>query len=157
MPHIIISTCNQYKVINEIFIFHVYTIYSQSGDILNWQHILVWSNHISETGKHFLFDKLFSDAQHVVRLSPPSWGCMGLCIPWQTGGHQPSPSISSRTTHRSFGRRHSGSVHISGLLLRWESEFLSTEWKNRIHKHADTHGSKWIGFIKEEESTKLPA
>ena len=43
------------------------------------------------------------------------------------------------------------------MKLRWESEFLSAELKNGIHEHSDTHGSKWIGFIKEEESTKFSA
>ena len=41
--------------------------------------------------------------------------------------------------------------------LRWECEFLSEEMKNGIHGHTNTHGSKQIGFIKEEESTKLSA
>ena len=43
------------------------------------------------------------------------------------------------------------------LLLRWESEFLSAELKNGIHEHTNTHGSKQIASIKEEESTKLSA
>ena len=107
--------------------------------------------------KHFLFDKLFSEVQHVVRFSLPSWGCVRLRVPYQTGGRQPCPPTSSRTMHRAFGRRRFGLAPISGLLLRQKSEFLSTEWKNGIHKHADTHGGKWTGFIKEEESMKLPA
>ena len=107
--------------------------------------------------KRFLFDKLFSEVQHVVRFSLPSWGCVRLRVPYQTGGRQPCPPTSSRTMHRAFGRRRFGLAPISGLLLRQKSEFLSTEWKNGIHKHADTHGGKWTGFIKEEESMKLPA
>lgn len=39
--------------------------------------------------------------------------------------------------------------------MRQESKFLSAESKNGIHKHANTHGSKPTGFIKEEKSTKL--
>ena len=42
-------------------------------------------------------------------------------------------------------------------LLRQESGFLSVESKNGIHEHADTQGSEWIGFTKEEESTRLSA
>jgi hypothetical protein len=34
--------------------------------------------------------------------------------------------------------------------MRQESEFLSTEPKNGIQEHLNTHGSKQIGFIKEE-------
>ena len=41
--------------------------------------------------------------------------------------------------------------------MRWESEFLSMELKNGIHEHANTHGSKQTGFIKDEASTKLLA
>lgn len=124
--------------------------------VLNWQDILLQTSHISERGNRFLFDELFSDAQHVVRLFQPSWGCVGLWVPQQTGGHQPSPSTGSRTTHRSFGRWYFSSVHISGLLLRLESELLFAEQKNGIHRHA-THGSKRTGFTEEEETTKLPA
>ena len=36
-----------------------------------------------------------------------------------------------------------------------ENLFLLVELKNGIHEHANTHGSKWIGFIKEKETTKL--
>ena len=41
--------------------------------------------------------------------------------------------------------------------MRWESKFLSTESKNGIHEQANTHGSKQMGFIIEEENTKLSA
>jgi len=41
--------------------------------------------------------------------------------------------------------------------MRQESKFLSAEPKNEIHKHANNHSSKQIGFIKEEESAKLSA
>ena len=41
--------------------------------------------------------------------------------------------------------------------MRQESEVLSAESKDGIHKHVNSHGSKPIGFIKEEESTKLLA
>ena len=41
--------------------------------------------------------------------------------------------------------------------MRQESKFLSAESKNGIQEHANTHGSKPRGFIKEEESTKLSA
>ena len=44
-----------------------------------------------------------------------------------------------------------------GLALKWESEFLFLELKNGIHKRTNTHSSKRIGFIREEESTKLLA
>ena len=44
-----------------------------------------------------------------------------------------------------------------GLALKWESEFLFMEPKNGIHKYTNTHSSKRIGFIREEESTKLSA
>ena len=37
-----------------------------------------------------------------------------------------------------------------------ESEFLFVEPKNELHKHANTHGSKKIGFILEKR-TKLSA
>jgi len=43
------------------------------------------------------------------------------------------------------------------MVVRWESKFLSAELKNGIHEQANTHGSKQIGFIIEEESTKLSA
>ena len=65
----------------------------------------------SERRKCFIFDKFFSDTQHFVRISPSSWGRVGLCIPQETGGYQPSPSTSSRTTHRSFGRWHFSSAN----------------------------------------------
>ena len=39
--------------------------------------------------------------------------------------------------------------------MRGESEFLPMELKNGIQEHANTHRSKQIEFIKEEESTKL--
>ena len=41
--------------------------------------------------------------------------------------------------------------------LRWESKFLLAEPKNGIHEHANTNGSKQIGFIKEEESRMFSA
>ena len=41
--------------------------------------------------------------------------------------------------------------------MRQESKFLSVELKNGIHKHANNHSSKKIGFIKEEEIAKLSA
>ena len=31
---------------------------------------------------------------------------------------------------------------IALMLVKWESEFLFTEPKNKLHKHANTHGSK---------------
>ena len=37
------------------------------------------------------------------------------------------------------------------VVMRWESEFLSMELKNGIHKQTNTHGSKWRGFIKERK------
>ena len=103
----------------------------------------------SEREKRFLFDKLCSEIQRCQALatqlrmrgalsSPAGWGC------------QPCPSASSRTMQRSFGRRHFGPVHASGLLLRRESEFLSAERKNGIHKHTDTHGSEQ-GLLKRRK------
>ena len=44
---------------------------------------------------------------------------------------------------------------MSPQKMKWESEFLFTEPKNELHEHTDTRGSKWIGFIKEKESTNL--
>ena len=41
--------------------------------------------------------------------------------------------------------------------LKWESEFLFTEPKNKIHEHTNTHGGKWMGFIREKKITKLLA
>ena len=43
------------------------------------------------------------------------------------------------------------------MVVRRESKFLSAEPKNGINEQANTHGSKQIGFIIEEESTKLSA
>ena len=43
------------------------------------------------------------------------------------------------------------------MVMKWKSEFLIAELKNELHKHANTHGSKQIGFIREEESTQLSA
>ena len=99
---------------------------------------------------YFLKSNTLSGSRHPVE---DAWGSE---FPRRLGG-QPCPSASSRTMQRSFGRRHFGPVHVSGLFLRRESEFLSAEQKNGIHKHTDIHGSKRTGFIKEEESTMLPA
>jgi len=47
-----------------------------------------------------------------------------------------------------------------GLALKWESEFLFMELKNGIHKYTNSiyeYCSKRIGFIREEESTKVSA
>ena len=89
--------------------------------------------------------------------------CVQLFVtPW-TAAHQASLSF---TLSQSLLRLTSiESVVLSNhhilccplLLLRREPEFLSTELKNGIREHTDTHGSKQIGFIKEEESTKLSA
>ena len=46
-------------------------------------------------------------------------------------------------------------LNSNNKLVRWESEFLSMEPMNGIHEYANTQSSKRIGFIKEEESTKL--
>ena len=46
---------------------------------------------------------------------------------------------------------------IEIMVMKWKSEFLIAELKNELHKHANTHGSKQIGFIREEESTQLSA
>ena len=43
------------------------------------------------------------------------------------------------------------------VTVTWESKFLSVEPKNELHKHTKAHGSKRIGFTREEESTKLSA
>ena len=45
----------------------------------------------------------------------------------------------------------------SEVRLKWESKISFTEPKNGIHKHKNTHSSKEIEFIREEESTKLSA
>ena len=46
---------------------------------------------------------------------------------------------------------------MSSQKMQQESEFLVTQPKNEIQKHANIHSSKWIGFIREEESTMLSA
>ena len=40
--------------------------------------------------------------------------------------------------------------------MKYESEFLFEELKNELHKpQTNTHGSKWIEFIKEKESESV--
>lgn len=46
---------------------------------------------------------------------------------------------------------------MSSQKMKQESEFLFTQPKSGIHKHANIHGTKWIGFIREEEGSKLSA
>ena len=41
------------------------------------------------------------------------------------------------------------------LLLKRESEFLFMKLKYELEEHINTHGSKRIQFIREEESIKL--
>ena len=46
---------------------------------------------------------------------------------------------------------------MSPQKMRQESRVLVHGAKNGIHKHANTHGIKQTGFIKDEASTKLLA
>ena len=41
--------------------------------------------------------------------------------------------------------------------MKWESKFLFMEVTNEFHRDGNIQGSKWIGFIKEKESTKTLA
>ena len=39
-------------------------------------------------------------------------------------------------------------------ILKWESKSLFTEPKNELHKHKNSHSSKWIGFILEKRKVQ---
>ena len=52
--------------------------------------------------------------------------------------------------------RDNGNTYFK-VTVTWESKFLFVEPKNELHGHTKAHGSKWIGFTREEESTKVSA
>ena len=129
--------------------------------ILGFISITIWSL-IASTWDITKWEREF-------RIQGPKNNMSKIRLPFRTRGfHQvevdtlfhkvvPKGGVESATASAWLFRSYIGveGFRMSAQKMKWESEFLFTEPKNELHEHAETRGSKWIGFIKEKESTNL--